>query len=623
MADKMKNWGAGPRNIIALGPIVIGMIETRSPFAHGADEKLIQDTQSMCTLAAVARLDEREELGSALGIDRPDMERLSDAALILRAYLKWGFDCLAKLYGDWSMALWDERKKRLLLARDATGISGLYYRLDKGEASFASSIKSLTPDAPSGGSLNQSHAAKFLIQYPEDSNTTLYQNVFRLRTGEALTISGTMIQRRRYWSAEDYHPLRSANESSLNEEFLHLYRQAVSSRISRHGRTSLLLSSGLDSSSVAALAAPICAQKDEKLHCLTHVPAFTDSEPNDPGRFANERPLVEEIAADNPGLSCTFHSTPNRSPMAGIREGLSYHGEPEGAAGNQYWLHELVRGAKAGGADVLLTGQAGNFSVSWTGGPDFKMLADCIRGRWHHVAAAYANWSQFTGQSGLSFIRSQLLRPLIPDRLAAIRRWQNGQGIDITNAFPINPKFAKSSGVEDMLRERGFTASLPYIGPSLEFRRRRYVNIVATTAGATWNELGNELGLVVCDPTSDRRLVEFCLTIPNSAYYSQGISRSLIRNAMRKNLPASILRAKLRGRQSSDLPSRLHQHYDDVHRTLENVEASEIAAHLLNLGRIRKAVEKMKTSPSSVDLRTAHLDISRGLAFGSFISGFG
>ena len=84
---------------------------------------------------------------------------------------------------------------------------------------------------------------------------------------------------------------------------------------------------------------------------------------------------------------------------------------------------------------------------------------------------------------GLSFIRSQLLRPLIPDRLAAIRRWQNGQGIDITNAFPINPKFAKSGGVEDMLRERGFTASLPYIGPSLEFRRRRYVNIVATTAG--------------------------------------------------------------------------------------------------------------------------------------------
>ena len=82
--------------------------------------------EASCTITADARLDNREVLIGKLGLS--DQRRtIGDGELILRAYLKWGEDCLDQLLGDFAFAIWDERQQRLFCARDPMGVRQLTY----------------------------------------------------------------------------------------------------------------------------------------------------------------------------------------------------------------------------------------------------------------------------------------------------------------------------------------------------------------------------------------------------------------------------------------------------------------------------------------------------------------
>jgi asparagine synthase (glutamine-hydrolysing) len=90
---------------------------------------------------AEARLDNREELANALGIRLSPT--LSDGAIILKAYLKWGKTTPEKLLGDWSFACFDETTQELFIARDQHGYTSIFYHYEANTFSFASSKKSL------------------------------------------------------------------------------------------------------------------------------------------------------------------------------------------------------------------------------------------------------------------------------------------------------------------------------------------------------------------------------------------------------------------------------------------------------------------------------------------------
>src|SRR5262249_4316238 len=79
-------------------------------------------------IVADARVDAREDLVHALGLDDPlPLARTPDVELILRAYLKWGEACLDHMIGDFSFAIWDGRSRKLFCARDHFGVKLFYY----------------------------------------------------------------------------------------------------------------------------------------------------------------------------------------------------------------------------------------------------------------------------------------------------------------------------------------------------------------------------------------------------------------------------------------------------------------------------------------------------------------
>jgi asparagine synthase (glutamine-hydrolysing) len=86
-------------------------------------------------------LDNRAELLEALHVSGEEAVRQSDGHLVGLAFDRWGEELSAHLQGDWALAGWDRRERRLLLARDACGSATLYYYEGKGFLAFASSLK--------------------------------------------------------------------------------------------------------------------------------------------------------------------------------------------------------------------------------------------------------------------------------------------------------------------------------------------------------------------------------------------------------------------------------------------------------------------------------------------------
>jgi asparagine synthase (glutamine-hydrolysing) len=141
-ADKTKIWH---EKNVGLGNLLLfntpESLQERLPFYHA---------ESRVAITADARIDNRAELFSQLGIDSTRQSGMPDSQLILQAYLKWGEFCPKYLYGAFAFAIWDNRSQRLFCARDQIGVKSLFYHQGKSFFAFATELKGLlaTPEIP-------------------------------------------------------------------------------------------------------------------------------------------------------------------------------------------------------------------------------------------------------------------------------------------------------------------------------------------------------------------------------------------------------------------------------------------------------------------------------------------
>ena len=116
------------------------------------------------------RLDNHEELCDLLGIREPEM---ADSRIVLRAFLRWGDGCFAKLVGDWALAIWAHQDRSLYLARDHAGTRTLYFEEKDGHVLWATFLETFfLPDGPR--SLDETFAACYLA-CTTDRRSTSYR----------------------------------------------------------------------------------------------------------------------------------------------------------------------------------------------------------------------------------------------------------------------------------------------------------------------------------------------------------------------------------------------------------------------------------------------------------------
>jgi asparagine synthase (glutamine-hydrolysing) len=566
---------------------------------------------------AAARLDGRGELCDALAVPSGERPSTADGRLVYLAYRRWGRDCVHHLAGDWALAAWDGRLRRLFLARDAFGQTGIYYHAGPHAFAFATSLRGLFAMPGVRRDLDEVGLARHIVAAIDDGAQTVWQDVLRLPPGHLLVRDDRGVQVEQYWRLEEAREVRFRSDGEYVEAFLAAYREAVRDRLRSTRPIGSTLSSGLDSSSVTALAAEALASDGRPLVALTMVPAHAAAD-----RIAGEHRVGDEwprahLVAERAGVAdhVAIHAS-DATPLWGLLRGREVNPhEPLWSSGNAYWLAALLDEARRRELGLLLTGQHGNGGVSWSGGAGAVWA---LLGGGHPGAAWRAVVGARDAHAGslAGAIKGTVLAPLA--RWIVARAIPPGAGPRALRRFPINPRFARRLDLGRRFR----AATARRAASALDPRAERLLTLLpgVTNAGATWQLWGAAFDLDVRDPTMDQRLLELCFGIPDEQYASPVADRWLMRRAMEGWLPHEVQWGTHRGYQQADLGYRLLAAPTEIEGALAHVTASPLAAEYLDLDAMSGAWDALRHEITAATTQRAVVILLRGLEFGIFLA---
>jgi asparagine synthase (glutamine-hydrolysing) len=240
-------------------------------------------------ITADARLDGRVEFIAELRrAGREVRPNAPDSEVILHAYVVWGSQCVDHLRGDFSFAIWDARAKAVFCARDHFGIKPFYYAQAKDVFLFSNTLNCVRLHPEVSAELNDAAIGDFLLfGLNYDNATTTFRAIQRLPPAHSLSFSASGLRIRRYWAPPTHGPIRYLNSKDYIEHFQALLQDAVADRL-RTERVGILLSGGLDSSSVAAVARELSSKGAQATDIRGYTSVYESLIPDREGEYAQE-----------------------------------------------------------------------------------------------------------------------------------------------------------------------------------------------------------------------------------------------------------------------------------------------------------------------------------------------
>jgi len=182
----------------------------------------------------------------------------SDTETIVHAYEQWGDACVEHLRGMFAFAIWDAKRKRLLLARDRMGIKPLYWTVAGGRLLFGSEIKAILESGLVRAEANDRAIPELLSTRYLSGSETLFKGIHRLLPGHTLVFENGHPTTRQWWDVpvgKRRPEVERLSDAEAVAEFRTRLEEAVRTRLMADVPLGMFLSGGLDSSAIAALMA--------------------------------------------------------------------------------------------------------------------------------------------------------------------------------------------------------------------------------------------------------------------------------------------------------------------------------------------------------------------------------
>ncbi|MCK6074409.1 asparagine synthase-related protein [Paenibacillus silvae] len=565
----------------------------------------LYDEESKLTITADAILDNREQLAEQLRISRSALVAMADSELILLAYQRWGEEVATHLLGDFVFAIWDERRRTLFAARDITGMRTLYYRLDGPRFAFCTLMKPLLELEGVQKSLDETWLSDFLA-IPDMLDTanihaTVYRGINQLPSAHTLTFRSGKVEMKQYHRWDNVEPLRLRSDDEYIEAFRDVFSQAVGARLRTHRQVAAALSGGLDSGSVVGFASGTLRSQGKQLHAYSYVPVPDFTDYTSKTLLADERPFIQSTVSHVGNISENYLDFEGRSPLSEVDTWLNMLEMPYKYFENSFWIRGFYEKASEQDAGVLLTGARGNFTISW--GPALDYYASLLKsGRYFRWFREMQQYSERTGMA-LSRIARITGRKAFPQWFQT----KNKGAAPALGAPLIHPDFAAKTGVLDRLgsiivQQGGAQAN------ALKVRADKFNNLaIANKNGTVATKCSLRYRAWERDPTSDPRVIQFCLAVPIEQYVRQGTDRSLIRRAASPELPDKVrLNQRVRGVQPADWLHRILPDWEAFTSELRTLCSDSQVAGILNTDRISTALSNL---PSPRPELASHPDL--------------
>lgn len=460
----------------------------------------------------------------------------SDTEVILNLYLRDGERCLDLLNGIFAFALWDVKKKRLLVARDGPGVKPLYYFSEAAGFAFASELKALCCLPEMDRALDYTALRHYLTYLYCPSPRTPLRNVHKLEPGSALLVEdGKITKAWRFWRLPVCMPRLGRSISDLEEELESRLSLAVKRQMIADVPVGAFLSGGLDSSSLVVFARQYLAGRN--LDCFTI--GFRDQASGKEG-FVDDLPYAQKVAAH---LSVPLHVVWSGSEMADQFEQMIYQldePQPDPAALN---VLQISRLAKSSGIKVLLSGAGGDDIFS--GYRRHRALALERSWSWLPQTARYAlqrlaekmpRKSPFGRRLAKAF---QFAGEPSDRRLAGYFAWLAPEEVSDLFARSLREDIAMNDPLEPLLAAlRELPTGIEPLSRMLNLEQRFFLadhNLNYT------DKMAMAAGVEVRVPFLDPDLMAFAATLPANLKQRGSVGKWLFKKTMEAHLPREII----------------------------------------------------------------------------------
>jgi asparagine synthase (glutamine-hydrolysing) len=440
----------------------------------------------------------------------------SDTEVILQSYKEWGTGCFERFNGMFALALWDNDKQELVLARDHAGIKPLYYYLDNEVLFFASEIRAFKA-LNSKWEVNNIWKPLFLLFGHLPEPFTTLKGVISLPKGEWMVIQlpSLTVKRGKHFT-DDFTPRINDMETAL-EAARDILPKAVKRHLISDAPVGLFLSGGIDSSLLTLLAAPVLRDQLKTLSIQ-----FAEAEYSEE---AYQKIVIDITGAHHqafPVNQSDFEST-----LPSILEAMD---QPSIDAINTYFISMYARQC---GLKAVLSGVGGD--ELFVGYPSFNRFR-----QWKYLNYLPASLSKHFGRFSnpkLAKLSFERFHPMLSLYLMNRGLYTVEKASDITG-FTVKE-------VEDALQEINIPVNIDYNSPNantaMENLYMKNQLLKDTDYMAMWH------GVEIRVPFLDRELVTVINSVSPSVKFRSDIPKSLLIEAFSTVLPAEIWCRKKQG----------------------------------------------------------------------------
>jgi asparagine synthase (glutamine-hydrolysing) len=459
------------------------------------------------------------------------------AELIARAYLKWKQDCPKHFLGDFAFAIWDAKQQQLFCARDQFGVKPFYYAFINHSFYFSSSLQSILDIEAIPEDINDERIFDYVASTCVDNTSTFYKNIFRLPPAHTLTISRETHEFTRYWQYVFTGELLLADDNQYEEAFREIFTEAVHCRINSD-QLAILLSGGLDSTSVACIAEKLTnADISRPLHVYSGV--FNTH------RQCDEQNYISETLRSG-NYRWQTNTVDKSDPLESLFEIASIQNEPWFAP-NMYMSWNLLKLMQADGRKLLLDGHDGDSIISSGWGYFTELLNNSsLIAFFKELYLSKRVLSPVEQRSLIKLLYKKKVGPHLLSIMTSLRI--PGRKKNHATQLPGAPNSSYSHYLHSSFLERPEIRKRIEIGqvpktPHLYERDIHYKNVfhpIQPLALEVLYRTADAFSIEYRCPFWDKRLVEFCLSLPASQIFKNGYPRSILRRGMNNIIPPKI-----------------------------------------------------------------------------------
>ncbi len=605
MLEGMSYWQPDDRGTWSYGPVALG----HTMLWNTPESKFEQlpNKQGHVVITMDARLDNREELVKQLDMSDRPLDQITESDFIVEAYHKWGEECPKYLLGDFAFAIWDEKKQQLFCARDHVGVKQLYFHLTDTLFVFANDLKGLVTHPDITKEINDEAVANYIVYYQLLSTTlTFFKEIEKLPPAHILTVAASGVQKKCYWRLEDAPRVSLPDAEAYAGKLRELFTPAVYNRIRSAYPVTSHLSGGLDSSTIAVLAARKLREKGESLLAFNWVHEPTEDDDPTHYEWSNSRTIAEAEGIEHHYVTLTVDKLYNYMRNHAIAYGDTAI----------FWYEFPVRkAAQTRGSRTILSGWGGDELTTYHGQSYYANLF--LQGNFWKVCKELRA-RVYKKQKGVKPILSafyhHVLMPLVPRKLYC-------KMPKITCPEPVFPLVKKM--FLPVINKELKKSSILTMQPQQTIREHMlayWQNGHIQSRIESWAAAGLPNRLEYSYPLLDKQIIEFIVGVPAEYFVNNGVGRSLFRSAADGILPDEILWTN--AKQELNRVDRLASLITSSCKLfVANGEISGKPSDYIDNAKLRASIEKLEVD--SIDRNASEMikDVGTSLSvifFGRF-----